>query len=125
MKYFWPVSNSLTALYGAAVVGLAAALMHLWNGLDYNEFGRLLSAISMLAFHTLAILIIGRQLPGSKLLKLVVLLWHIGLWLFCWTLFAGVLALPFYYSALAPLGGQILIIGWLLLVVSAWRKDVK
>ncbi|WP_213996982.1 DUF423 domain-containing protein [Arsukibacterium sp.] len=125
MKYFWPVINSLTALYGAAVVGLAAALMHVWNGLDSNDFGRLLSAISMLAFHTLALLIVGRQLPASKLLKLVVLLWHLGLWLFCWTLFAGVLTLPLYYSALAPLGGQILIIGWLLLGISAWRKDVK
>lgn len=125
MKYFWPVSNSLTALYGAAVVGLAAALMHLWAGLDSVQFGRLLSAISILAFHALALLIIGRQSMAAKLLKLIVLIWHIGLWLFCWTLFAGVLALPLYYSALAPLGGQILIVGWLLLVVSAWRKDVK
>lgn len=125
MKYFWPLSNSLSALYGGAVVGLAAALMHLWAGLDNTEFGRLLSAISILAFHTLALQVIGRQPTAARLLKLVVIMWHSGVWLFCWTLCAGVLKLPFYYSALAPTGGQILIIGWLLLVVSAWQKDVK
>ncbi|WP_333608557.1 DUF423 domain-containing protein [Arsukibacterium sp.] len=125
MKYFWPVSNSLTALYEAAVVGLAAALMHKWAALDSDDFGRLLSAISILGFHTLALLVTGRQLASDKLIKCVVLFWHSGLWLFCWTLFAGVLTLPFYYTALAPLGGQILIIGWLMLVVSAWQKDIK
>jgi uncharacterized membrane protein YgdD (TMEM256/DUF423 family) len=125
MKYFWQISNSLTAIYGAAVVGLAAALMHLWAALEHKEFGRLISAISMLAFHALALLAIGRITSVAKLQKVVVLCWHIGLWLFCWTLFAGVLTLPLYYSALAPLGGQILIIGWLLLALSAWQKDIK
>lgn len=125
MKCFWPVSNSLTALYGAAVVGLAAALMHLWAGLDSNGFGRLLSAISILAFHTLALLVVGRQCSAAKLPKLVIVCWHVGILLFCWTLVAGVFALPFYYSAMAPIGGQILIIGWLLLALSAWQKDIK
>ncbi|MDX1677887.1 DUF423 domain-containing protein [Arsukibacterium sp.] len=125
MKYFWPVSNSLAALYGAGVVGLAAALMHLWTGLDNSEFGRLLSAICILAFHALALLTIGRQLAVAVLPKLVVLCWHCGIWLFCWTLLAGVLDLPMYYSAVAPLGGQTLIIGWLMLAISAWRKETK
>jgi uncharacterized membrane protein YgdD (TMEM256/DUF423 family) len=125
MKFFWPLTNSLAALYGAAVVGLAAALMHLWAGLDSNGFARLLSAISVLAFHTLALLIVGSRWPAVKLLKLVTLCWHAGLWLFCWTLCAGVFELPLYYSALAPMGGQVLIIGWLMLAISAWQKDMK
>ncbi|WP_372626098.1 hypothetical protein [Arsukibacterium sp.] len=125
MKFFWPVSNSLAALYGAAVVGLAAALMHLWVGLDTKGFGSLLSAISILAFHTLALMVIGRQPGSGRLLKAVALFWHLGLWLFVWTLCAGVLKLPLYHSALAPIGGQILIISWLMLAISAWRKDVR
>ncbi|MAD76805.1 MAG: hypothetical protein CML20_18810 [Rheinheimera sp.] len=125
MKFFWSASNSFSALYGAAVVGLAAALMHLWAGLDSKEFGRLLSAISILAFHTLALMVIGRQPDSARLIKAVALFWHLGLWLFVWTLCAGVLKLPLYNSALAPTGGQILIIGWLMLAISAWRKDVR
>ena len=112
-------------MYGAAVVGLAAASMHLWAGLNPTDFGRLLSAISILAFHVPALLIIGHHPGRFRLIKVVVLLWHLGLWLFVWTLCAGVLQLPLYYSALAPTGGQILIIGWLLLALSAWQKDVK
>tara|TARA_R110002126_G_scaffold16136_2_gene64965 strand:- start:1658 stop:1966 length:309 start_codon:yes stop_codon:yes gene_type:complete len=86
MKYFWQVTNGLTALYGGGVVALAAALMHLWAGLSPADFGRLLSAISILAFHTLALLIVGRQPGSAKLIKVVALLWHLGLWLFVWAL---------------------------------------
>ncbi|WP_215396362.1 DUF423 domain-containing protein [Rheinheimera oceanensis] len=124
MKYFWQLSNSVSALYGGAVVGLSAVLMHLWQGqLTAEAIARLISALAMLAFHALALLVLGLQRTDVKLVKLVAVVWHLGLWFFVWTILAGVFALPFYYSQLAPIGGQLLIAAWLLFAVSAWRRS--
>jgi len=124
MKYFWQISNSTAALYGAAVVGLSAVLMHLWQGsLSTEAVARVISALAMLAFHVLALLAIGTRQSSAKLTQLVALLWHLGLWCFVWTILAGVFALPFHYSQLAPIGGQLLIAAWLLCAVTAWRRS--
>ncbi|MEH8021926.1 MULTISPECIES: hypothetical protein [Rheinheimera] len=124
MKYFWQINNSVTALYGASVVGLSALLMHLWQAsLTEQSAARVVSALALLAFHTLALLVLAQQRSEAKLTKLVALLWHLGLWCFVWTILAGVFALPFYYSQLAPIGGQLLIAAWLLLAVTAWRRS--
>jgi uncharacterized membrane protein YgdD (TMEM256/DUF423 family) len=124
MKYFWQLNNSLSALYGATVVGCAAMFMHFWhNGLTTEAMVRVISALAILAFHTLALLTVGQQRHGTRLIKVVAVLWHLGLWCFVWTLLAGVFAWPFYYLQLAPIGGQLLIAAWLLLVVAAWRRS--
>lgn len=124
MKYFWQLSNSVSALYGGAVVGLSAVLMHLWQGqLTAEAIARVISALAMLGFHALALLALGLQRTDVKLVKLVAVVWHLGLWFFVWTILAGVFALPFYYSQLAPIGGQLLIAAWLLFAVSAWRRS--
>ncbi len=124
MKYFWHISNSITALYGAAVVGLSAVLMHLWQGqLQAEAVGRVLSALSILAFHALALLALGLHHSHGRLKRLVAVLWHLGLWCFVWTLLAGVFTLPLYFPQLAPVGGQLLIAAWLLLAVCAWRRS--
>lgn len=124
MKYFWQISQSLTALYGAAVVGFAAALMHLWQGdITSQGLARVLSAIAMLAFHCLALMVLNIQASQNKLSRLVAILWHLGLICFVWTLLAGVFFLPFYFSQLAPIGGQLLIVAWLLLAFSAWQRS--
>ena len=124
MKYFWQINNSVTALYGASVVGLSALLMHLWQAsLTEQSAARVVSALALLAFHTLALLVLAQQRSEAKLTKLVALLWHLGLWCFVWTILAGVFALPFYYSQLAPIGGQLFIAAWLLLAVTAWRRS--
>lgn len=124
MRYFWQISQSLTALYGASVVALAAILMHLWQGQLSTEAAlRVVSALAMLAFHTLALFALGIQGSSHKLARLVAVVWHLGLWCFVWTLLAGVFTLPFYFSQLAPIGGQLLIAGWLLLIIVAWRRS--
>lgn len=123
MKYFWQINNSIAALYGAAVVGLAALLLHLWHdSLTAQSTARIISALAIMAFHTLAILAVGQYSSQLKLTKVVALLWHVGLWCFVWTVLAGVFSLPFYFSQLAPLGGQLLIAAWILLAVSAWLR---
>lgn len=124
MKYVWKLSNSITALYGAAVVGLLALLMHAWqDSLSAEALGRVLSAVAVLAFHTLALLTQGVVSVQSKLNALVVALWHLGIWGFVWTVLAGVFQLPLHMPALAPIGGQLLIAGWVLLAASAWRRS--
>lgn len=123
MPLFLKISQTLAALYGAAVVGAAAALMHLWQAqLTPVDTGRVLAALAMLALHALALL----QLPSeseSRLFMLCAGLWHLGILLFCWTLLAGVFALPLHFSALAPYGGQSFILGWLVLAVAVWRRN--
>ncbi|CAM5189899.1 DUF423 domain-containing protein [Alishewanella longhuensis] len=121
MPFLHKANKSLAALYGAAVVGLAAALMHLWQAqLTGEDTGRVLAALGMLAFHALALL----QLPtASRLMSFTAIFWHLGIWLFCYTLIAGALQLPFHFSALAPYGGQSFILGWLLLAIALWRRN--
>ena len=124
MKYFWQLSNSVTALYGAAVVALSAVLMHLWHdSLSAQDLARVLSALTLLAFHCLALLALGQNHSQAKLTQLVAVLWHLGLWCFVWTILAGVFSLPFYYSQLAPIGGQLLIAAWLVCALTAWRRS--
>uniref|UniRef100_A0A486XMZ8 DUF423 domain-containing protein n=1 Tax=Rheinheimera sp. BAL341 TaxID=1708203 RepID=A0A486XMZ8_9GAMM len=124
MKYFWQLSNSMTALYGAAVVALSAVLMHLWHdSLSAQDLARVLSALTLLAFHCLALLALGQNHSQAKLNQLVAVLWHLGLWCFVWTILAGVFSLPFYYSQLAPIGGQLLIAAWLVCALKAWRRS--
>lgn len=124
MNYGWKLSNSITALYGASVVGLLALLMHAWqDSLSAEALARVISAVAVLAFHTLALLTLGLLSVPSKFNALVIALWHLGLWGFVWTVLAGVFQLPVHISALAPIGGQLLIVAWLLLAVSIWRRS--
>lgn len=124
MKYFWQVSNSLTALYGASVVGLSALIMHMWqSALSSADSARVVSAVAILAFHTLALLALGLKVGSGRLAALVALSWHLGVWFFVWTVMAGVFSLPLHFSQLAPIGGQLLIAAWLLLAVTAWRRS--
>ncbi len=121
MPFLLKLHHSVTALYGAMFVALAAALMHLWQAeLTPENSARFIAALAMLAFHTLALL----QLKISgRLAVAVAVCWHLGIWLFCYTLLAGVLSLPLHLSALAPYGGQSFILGWLLLAVALWRRN--
>lgn len=118
---------SLSALYGAIVVGMSAAISHVFLAqFGGKELASLLSSTALLAFQTLALLALGLYLktlasPG-KLLLLVAVCWHLGLWLFVYTVWAGLFALPLHFGQLAPLGGQLLLISWLLLAVIAWIR---
>ncbi|MDX3775443.1 DUF423 domain-containing protein [Chromatiaceae bacterium AAb-1] len=119
MRLFWQISSFLTGLYGATCVGMAAAVMHVWkNSLSEAALASLLSALAMLAFHTLALLVLNTQQSASRLVRLSAILWHVGLFCFVWTVIAGIFLLPLHYSGLAPVGGQILIASWLIFAVS-------
>jgi uncharacterized membrane protein YgdD (TMEM256/DUF423 family) len=137
MQNFWRLSLTLTALYGAVVVGMSAAISHLFlYSLDGKALSSLLSSTAMLAFQTLALLVLTlSQLPKEprepakqqatvflKLPALVAVGFHLGLWLFVYTVWAGLFDLPLHFSKLAPIGGQLLLLCWLLLAATPWIR---
>ncbi|KOO57417.1 hypothetical protein WH43_15310 [Rheinheimera sp. KL1] len=130
MNVFWKINTSLAAFYGAVTVGSAAALMHLWRGtIATEQLAVLLSAGFILAFHVVALLALLALSAFDKLhqqspwlSRICACAMHIGLWLFVYTLVAGVFKLPLHFSALAPLGGQLLILSWLALAISPWIR---
>ncbi len=137
MQKFWQVSFSLAACYGAVVIGMSAAISHLFShSLDSRAFAALLSSTAVLAFQSLALLVLSQwQLqrvtaPSGAPSGLVARLWpllvvfgfHFGLWLFVYTVWAGIFTLPMHFSQLAPVGGQLLLVSWLLLAVTPWIR---
>ena len=123
MRFWQQLSLSAAGIYGALWVGLAAAAMHLWHGeLDTESQSRLISAMAILALHTLAILALSLTTLLRRGHAAVLFCWHVGSWLFVYTLLAGVFQLPFHVGRLAPIGGQLLIVGWLLLAASPWFR---
>lgn len=131
MQRFWQVSLSLTACYGAIVIGMAAAISHVFSAsLTGKAFSGLLSSSAVLAFQTLALLILSQhqlklsvmQQATSRLLLVVAMAFHLGLWLFVYTVWAGIFMLPMHFSSLAPIGGQLLLVSWLLLAITPWIR---
>ena len=138
MQKFWQLSFSLAAVYGAIVIGMSAAISHLFShSLEGRALSALLSSAAVLAFQTLALMAISyAQLQQTQLQQtqsatrqlaklwpvLVVAGFHLGLWLFVYTVWAGIFALPMHFSQLAPLGGQLLLVSWLLLAVTPWIR---
>jgi uncharacterized membrane protein YgdD (TMEM256/DUF423 family) len=101
--------------------------MHLWRGtIDTEQLAVLLSAGFILAFHAVALLALSAfdklQQQSPWLSRISACALQIGLWLFVYTLVAGVFKLPLHFSALAPLGGQLLILSWLALAISPWIR---
>lgn len=142
MQKFWQISLTLTAIYGALVVGMSAAISHVFlHSLDGKALSSLLSSTALLAFQTLALLALSllqlakteleaelktaqAETAGSlkKLPAFVAAGFHLGLWLFVYTVWAGLFNLPLHFSQLAPLGGQLLLLCWLLLAATAWIR---
>jgi len=111
----------LAGLMGAAGVMLAAASAHLVHG------GGLETASSMLLFHAPAVLatalLVERSIVHGKIGMLAAFGFVIAA-----TLFAGDLSMRQFvghrlFPFAAPLGGTLLIAGWLALALSAgWRR---
>ena len=137
MQTLWKCSLSLAGLYGAAVVGMSAAISHYFQfNMVTEEFSRLVSSTAVLAFQALAILALSLygQLARQRdelsraqhwLLALVILGFHLGLWCFVYTVWAGLFELPLYWRQLAPVGGQMLILCWAGLMLLPWLRKNK
>ena len=108
---------------GAVSVALAAAAAHgLSDRLDPGALAQLRNAVQINGWHTLALLGIAAWLPrGGALAAAAGGLIAAGTLAFCGTVYLlalGGVRLPL----VAPLGGTVLILGWLVLAASAFRR---
>jgi uncharacterized membrane protein YgdD (TMEM256/DUF423 family) len=102
------VTLGVAAFLGAAGVALGAIAAHL------EGTGELSVASSFLLFHAPAILALGAHSNGSRLISAAQASLIVGAILFSGTLSADVLAGIQFTPSPAPLGGTLLILGWLL-----------
>lgn len=130
MNKFWQLSFSVAAIYAVGVVGMAAAISHYFLAhFAEAELSALISSTAILAFHALGLLVlswIGSQSATDgwflRLVKAATCTMHLGLVLFVYTVWAGLFDLPMHVKALAPVGGHLLLISWLLLAISPWFR---
>ncbi len=109
----------LGALTGLLAVGMAAALAHVVDQPAAQAMaGR---ALQMQGWHALALLAVGLWAPrGGVLAHLAGAAFVLGLLAFCGAVYALALG-GVHLGTLAPIGGTLLMLGWLLLGLSAIR----
>ena len=108
---------ALGALFGLLAVGAAAAVAHApaWGGAAMRD------AVQMLGWHALALLATGLWAPhGGRLADLAGAAFALGTVMFCGAVY--LLALTgVSLGFVAPTGGTLCMLGWLLLGLSALR----
>lgn len=113
----------IAAIFGALAVALGAFAAHaLKHTLTPESLAVLQTAVRYQFIHALALLLVavlGVQRP-SRILHYSALFFSLGILLFSGSLYALVLS-PLKPGVLTPVGGSLLIIGWLSLAYSAWR----
>jgi len=109
------------ALAGGGAVALAAARAHLFAPrLAPAELAMLDSALAIQAMHALALLAVALLLArwGGAALRLAGLAFLVGTLLFCGAVLLRALA-GVSLGPVAPLGGSLLVVGWLALLAAA------
>jgi uncharacterized membrane protein YgdD (TMEM256/DUF423 family) len=109
----------LGAMAGLTAVAMAALAAHGLGGLDPAALGMVRSAVEMQGWHALALLACGLWAPrGGRLADWAGGAFALGIVLFCGAVYAqGVFGVRL--STVAPVGGTLLMLGWLLLGGSA------
>ena len=109
------------AFAGLLAVAMAAMAAHGLEAIGATRLTMLRSANEMQGWHALALLFCGVWAPrGGRLADAAGAAFTLGLLLFCGavdTLALGNVSL----GMLAPIGGTLLMVGWALLLVSAWH----
>ena len=107
---------ALGALAGLAAVAMAAMAAH---GLEPAQQAVLHSGAEMQAWHALALLAVGLWTPrGGRLADAAGVAFALGIGLFCGAVYAvGLFGV--HLGMMAPVGGTLLMVGWLLLGISA------
>jgi uncharacterized membrane protein YgdD (TMEM256/DUF423 family) len=109
---------TLGALAGLGAVAMAAVAAHALHGADPAARQIVESGVQMEGWHALALLATGLWAPrGGRLADLAGAAFLAGLLLFCGATYSlGLLGVS--WGVLAPTGGTLLMVGWLLLAVS-------
>ena len=114
---------SLAALLGAVAVVLGALGSHAFDVIDPVSF-RLANQYHLA--HTLALLATaaaGVARSFSAPMHIACGCFALGILLFCGSLYTLALGGPELVARAAPLGGSLLILGWLVLAVNPWRRN--
>ena len=109
----------LGALSGLLAVAMAASVAHLVTAPAAQALAS--RALQMHGWHALALLAAGLWAPrGGRLADLAGAAFAIGLPAFCGAVYALALR-GLHFGPLAPIGGSLLMLGWLFLGASALR----
>jgi uncharacterized membrane protein YgdD (TMEM256/DUF423 family) len=109
----------LGALAGLTAVAMAALAAHGLERLDPAALQMLRNAVEMQGWHALVLLACGLWVPrGGRLADWAGGAFAVGIVLFCGAVYALALA-SVRLAMLAPIGGTLLMLGWLLLGLSA------
>ena len=116
MQRIWIALGALAGLTGVAMAALAA---HGMAWLDPPALAMMRSAIEIQGWHALALLACGLWSPsGGRLADWACAAFALGIVLFCGAVYAVALS-GVRLGLIAPLGGTLLMVGWLLLGLSA------
>lgn len=109
----------LGALSGCGTVAMAAVAAHALSGAGPEARHLVESGVQIQGWHALALLAVGLWAPrGGRLADLAGVAFCFGSVLFCGAVYShGIVGIP--WGVVAPVGGTTLMIGWLLLAVSA------
>ncbi len=111
---------ALGAFAGLLAVAAAAGAAHL--PVDAGQARAIGAAVQMQGWHALALVGCGIWgARGGRLVHAAGVAFALGALLFCGTVYAGALGGP-HLGVLAPVGGSLLMLGWLLLGLSAVRR---
>ena len=114
----WIGFGALTGLTGVAMAALAA---HGLSRLDPAALRMVNSAVQMQGWHAPALVLAGLWAPrGGRLAHLAGAAFALGTLLFCGAVYSLALA-GVSWGLAAPAGGTLLMLGWALLGLSAWR----
>lgn len=115
----WIGLGSISGLGAVAMAAVSAHALPAHLGAASLEMAR--SAVQMQAWHALALLFTGQWAPrGGLAAHLAGAAFVAGLLLFCGAVYALAL-FGVHLGAIAPTGGTLLMLGWLLLGLSALR----
>jgi uncharacterized membrane protein YgdD (TMEM256/DUF423 family) len=111
----------LGALAGFFSVAMAALAAHGLEAIGPTRLAMLHNAVQIQGWHALALLFCGLWAPrGGRLADAAGAAFTLGLLLFCGSVDTLALA-NVSLGLLAPVGGTLLMLGWVFLLVSAWR----
>ena len=128
--------SSRAAAITACIAGLLAVILGafaahaLRERLTAEQLAIWRTAVDYQFWHALALFGVSiwtrqaapRTHARSKPLSIAAIAFAMGILLFCGSLYALALGAPRWTGAITPLGGVAFIIGWLSMLVAAWRE---
>lgn len=109
-------------LLGATGVAAGAAAAHGLKGkLDVEAMEWWLTAARYQMFHAVGMLVLATVWPASRWWRIAGVCWVLGVIIFSGTLYALALGAPSLLGAVTPVGGGLLILGWLFIAWGGWR----